>query len=157
MSTSPLEQILAPDRVRAGLDPVSRKQALEVASQLISQSVPELDSHELYQSLLARERLGSTALGQGVALPHGRLAGCSRLTGALLTLKQPIDFDAEDNQPVDLLMVLVAPEEASQDHLNTLAWLAEHLTDPAQVLALRNATGDEELFAAALASTGERP
>lgn len=157
MSTSPLEQILAPDRVRAGLDPVSRKQALEVASQLIGQSVPELDSHELYQSLLARERLGSTALGQGVALPHGRLAGCSRLTGALLTLKQPIDFDAEDNQPVDLLMVLVAPEEASQDHLNTLAWLAEHLTDPAQVLALRNATGDEELFAAALASTGERP
>src|SRR5690625_1591306 len=110
MSTSPLEQILAPDRVRAGLDPVSRKQALEVASQLIGQSVPELDSHELYQSLLARERLGSTALGQGVALPHGRLAGCSRLTGALLNLKQPIEFEAEVTQTVDIMIVFISPE-----------------------------------------------
>lgn len=155
MPTPPLAQILTPERTLSGAPASSKKRALEMAAQFISKDVTSLDPDDLFSSLLARERLGSTALGQGIALPHSRMKNCPQAIGALLTLQQPIDFEAADDQPVDILFVLIVPEEATQEHLNILAMLAEQFSDPTYARALRAATTSQGLFQAALGHSGD--
>ncbi|WP_455380356.1 PTS sugar transporter subunit IIA, partial [Acidihalobacter prosperus] len=99
----------------------------------------ELSSHEIFDSLLARERLGSTGLGRGVAIPHGRISGLTQTQAAFIKLTRGIDFDAPDQQPVDLLFALLVPEECTDEHLETLGRLAQLFSEPTTVQQIRGA------------------
>ena len=102
--------IITSGRIVTGVQATSKKRALEMASELLAGSNEALGQAEVFGALLGREKLGSTGLGHGVALPHGRLASCEQPVGALLVLAEPIDFDAVDGQPVDLLFAMLVPE-----------------------------------------------
>lgn len=116
----------------------SKKRLFETVSHHISNQKPELNSDDIFDALTARERLGSTGLGKGVAVPHCRLnRNDIECIGVLVQLEQPIDFDAPDQQPVDLLAFLLVSSEATQDHLDSLALIAGKLSDTDTRAALR--------------------
>ncbi len=102
----------------------SKKRALERVGELLATAAPNLSQEEIFEQLLERERLGSTGLGHGVALPHARLKGIEQACGVLVRLESGIDYDAIDGQPVDLLFGLLVPHDATQEHLQLLAKLA---------------------------------
>lgn len=137
---------LTPARTFKGSAGSSKKRVLEFIANFISQDNPDLDASELFKSLVNREKLGSTALGQGVAIPHCRMGGCTGMTGALLSLDEPVDFDSPDQQPVDLVFALLVPEEACDDHLQALAELAGRFNDPGLLHKLRQADSANALF-----------
>ncbi len=145
-----IESILAPRRTQCGLPGGSKKRALEHLAQAIAQDIPSLDADELFRSLIARERLGSTGIGHGIAIPHCRVKGCSGTIGALVTLDHGIEFDAIDGEPVDIMFALLVPEEAHDEHLQTLATLAQAFSDEAYRKTLRQARNNEMLYNSAL-------
>ncbi len=145
-----LEHILTPECTRNDMLAASKKRALEQASELLAEHYPALDAGQLLDALMARERLGSTAVGEGVALPHCRFEHCDRPVAALLRLQDPVDFEASDRRPVDLIFVLVVPAEANDLHLQILATAATAMNDPDYRSALRAATGDLALYDAAI-------
>lgn len=151
-----LEQILSADRCFARLDVGSKKRFLTTISERLAQRCPQLSSDAVYAALLAREQLGSTGIGNGIAIPHCRVKGCDRIIGALITLEEGIDFDANDNQAVDLLFVLVVPVEETDEHLRVLGGLARlfHQDDFCQLL--REATSDQELYEKAIHFSGQQ-
>ncbi|MFT3928715.1 MAG: PTS sugar transporter subunit IIA [Spongiibacteraceae bacterium] len=112
--------------------------------------VADLDADLLLQSLLARERLGSTGLGNGIAIPHCRLKNLDRVVGALITLAEPIDFEAVDGKPVDIIFLLLAPAQALQEHLNALAALADLFNRAEFRQGLRAATDSAQLYRTAI-------
>lgn len=124
-----LTDFLSIDRIACDVDAHSKKRVLEELSELIAHDQHSVSATEIFDSLLSRERLGGTGIGFGVAIPHGRLKNSSHTTAALIHLKNGIDFDAIDNQPVDLLFALVVPEQATEDHLKILALLAAMFQD----------------------------
>ncbi|EED35963.1 phosphotransferase system, nitrogen regulatory IIA protein [Luminiphilus syltensis NOR5-1B] len=130
----------------------SKKRIFELAAEQIAEVEPDLSDDDIYTQLLAREKLGTTGLGQGVAIPHCRVEGCAQPLGCLITLDQAIPFDAPDNVPVDLLFVLLVPLEATQEHLDILAELAGRFSDPAYCSALRNAHSSADLLDSAVHS-----
>ena len=132
------------------MDWPSKKRILASLSDHLARSNPLLDSDEICRGLMNREQIGSTGLGNGIAIPHCRVARCSEITGALVTLSRPVDYDAIDNNPVDLLFVLIVPEEESDLHVKTLAVIAEMLADPDFCLTLRTATANEDLYSIAI-------
>ncbi|HSS65659.1 MAG TPA: PTS sugar transporter subunit IIA [Gammaproteobacteria bacterium] len=142
MSKTPL---LIPNRARCHADITSKKRALEVLSELISGGHDDLTPRDVLNCLVSREKLGSTGLGHGVAIPHGRMIHVHSAVGAALTLRNGVDFDAPDGQPVDLIVGLIVPEESADEHLHILANLAEAFSDPESVRAVREATTPEEL------------
>ena len=123
----------------------SRKRALELACDLLAVNHTGLSARSLFDGLMSRERLGSTALGEGVAIPHCRL-DCPRILGAFLKLAEPVDYDAPDGQPVDLLFVLVVPPEETSAHLEVLATLARLFQDPENRQLLRSQSSDSALY-----------
>lgn len=133
-----LSDLLTQDAILPSLHAQSKKQVLQEvcasAARLTLRS-----EREIFDTLLQRERLGSTGVGQGVAIPHGKLKGLDRLVGVFARLARPVDFDALDDQPVDLVFVLLAPEGAGADHLKALARIARILRDPAMAQKLRTA------------------
>ena len=110
-------------------DCTSKKKILEQIAHLASEKLPHLSSADVLESLMNREKLGSTGIGEGIALPHSRLPHCEDTLGALFLLDEPIDFDSIDRKPVDLVFVLLVPEEATEQHLQTLSMLAENSTN----------------------------
>ena len=124
----------------------SKKRVLENLSHFLADRTTEIDSDELYQGLLARERLGSTGIGEGVAIPHCRMASCSKITGAFLKLEDPVDFDAIDTVPVDLVFALIVPEEQNDEHLQVLSAIAELLQNEEVRAELRRAPSAEHLY-----------
>ena len=120
-----LGDIFSPDRVCCDADASSKKKTLELLSELMSSAQGAPDSRVVADRLLARERLGSTALGHGVAIPHGRCANLSSAVAAFIKLREGVDFDAPDGEPVDLVVGLLVPEECTDGHLQLLAQLAE--------------------------------
>ena len=113
---------------------------------LVARDLPDLDAQDIFESLIAREKLGSTGFGNGIAIPHCRLAGCSAPISAVLRLDTAVDFDAIDGAPVDLLFVLLVPEAATDEHLELLRQIASML-DRAEVRErLRRAQSSEELY-----------
>lgn len=134
-----VSDILTAERTANGVPAGSKKRLLEKASSLIAQSDPNLGEGEVFESLLSRERLGSTGVGRGVAIPHGRLAGVERTVGAFVRLDEPVDYDAADGQPVDLLFALLVPESSTEEHLQLLATLAEMFSDDQLLKRLREA------------------
>lgn len=149
-----LERILSPECTRFDLLATSKKRALELASEVLSDHFPELDAGAVFDALLARERLGSTAVGDGVAVPHCRTDGATEPVAALLRLHEPVDFDAPDDAPVDLMFVLVVPAEENELHLKLLAGAARVLSDGGCRRALRSADTDTGLFEAAIGALG---
>ena len=125
-----LAAILPANQVLVGVDATSKKRAFEEAG-LLFESLHGLSRALVTDSLFARERLGSTGLGHGVAIPHGRIKGLKSPMAAIFQLAQPIGFDAPDEQPVQLLIFLLVPEAATQKHLEILSEIAELLSDGA--------------------------
>ena len=125
-----ITELLDPDRIACRQSCASKKRALEKLSQLLGAATPALTEGEIFDALVGRERLGSTGLGKGVALPHGRMPGLAQPLGAVLVLEEGVDFDAVDQQPVDILFALLVPEESTDEHLQILARLAELFSDP---------------------------
>jgi PTS system nitrogen regulatory IIA component len=123
-----LASILPVDQVLVSVDVTSKKRAFEEAG-LLFESLHGLSRALVTDSLFARERLGSTGLGHGVAIPHGRIKGLKAPMAAVFQLSQPIGFDAPDEQPVQLLIFLLVPEAATQKHLEILSEIAELLSD----------------------------
>ena len=139
-----LNSLLPADCVRSGVTANSRKAVLEWVADRLATVHPDTSSRSLFNALMERERLGSTGLGEGVAVPHCRL-DCSRLMGALLSLTRPVSFDAPDGRPVDLLFILIAPEDEPSAHLEALAAVAQVFGDPAERARLRKADSAEAL------------
>jgi PTS system nitrogen regulatory IIA component len=117
--------LLAANRVVVCDSIASKKRLLEQLSELLASSSPSLSSQAIFEALVNRERLGSTGLGKGVAIPHGRMAGLERPVCAFIRIKAPVDFDATDGQPVDLVFSLLVPEESTEEHLQVLSTIAE--------------------------------
>ena len=124
-----ITNLLTTERIACQQDLTSKKRVLEALSGLLSTSAPNLTEVDIFDSLLSRERLGSTGLGTGVAIPHGRMTGIDTPIGAVITLKNGVDYDAIDRQPVDLLFALVVPEASTDEHLQILATLARMFSD----------------------------
>lgn len=141
-----LSQVINVNRIKKGIDVLSKKRALEELSKLITQDQAQLNATEIFESLISRERLGSTGVGYGIAIPHGRIKNCKNLTGALIQLDQGVDFDAMDNQPVDILFALIVPEESTDEHLQVLALLASMFNDGNFRQKLRQSQNEEETF-----------
>jgi PTS system nitrogen regulatory IIA component len=141
----PLEEILTPDAVIASLRVNSKKQALQELSERAAM-LSGLAAREIFDALLQRERLGSTGLGDGIAIPHGKLAKCGRIFGIFARLERPIDFDALDGQPVDLMFLLIAPENAGADHLKALALISRVLRGGGLAAKLRATRDPSALF-----------
>ena len=141
-----ISEILSLDHTECCVSGVSKKRVLEHISHLIADTMSDIDADQLYLQFVAREKLGSTGIGEGIAVPHCRLAGCTKITGALLKLDDQVDFDSIDNQPVDLVFALVVPEEENDEHLKTLAAIAGLMQHEQNRIRLRQATTSESLF-----------
>jgi PTS system nitrogen regulatory IIA component len=141
-----LSEIINVNRIKKDVDVLSKKRALEELSNLITQDQTQLNTNEIFDSLISRERLGSTGVGYGVAIPHGRIKNCKQITGALIQLNQGIDFDAMDNQPVDILFALIVPEESTDEHLQVLALLASMFNDGNFRQKLRQSQNEDETY-----------
>ena len=141
-------------RIGCHYDASSKKRVLQEIAQLLASSTPGLDPAEVFEKLLERERLGSTGLGNGIGLPHARMAGVTQAYGALLQLNQGVDYDAIDDQPVDLVFGLLVPEEATDEHLQLLASLATRFSQQAVCSRLRDAEDSKQLLQQLLHSDG---
>lgn len=141
-----IADLLGRDGVIASLKASSKKQALQALATL-AVNLTGLHERTLFDVLLERERLGTTGVGHGVAIPHGRLKELKRLHGLFARLEQPIEFDAVDDEPVDLIFLLLAPESAGADHLKALARVSRLLRDQPTIARLRAATEAEALYA----------
>jgi PTS system nitrogen regulatory IIA component len=142
----PLENLLTPERTACQVPGLSKKRLFETLARIISEDQLSLTYDEVFSQLINREKLGSTGLGQGIAIPHSRIGNCTHPIGTLLTLAEPIDFDAPDGKPVDMIFALLVPEEATQQHLDTLAQIARLFSQADYCQALRAATDVEQLF-----------
>jgi len=144
---NPLANLLSVEQVLLDLEASSKKRVFEQAGMLFEARLG-LARSTIFDSLFAREKLGSTGLGQGVAIPHGRIKGLKQAVGAFLRLANPVPFDSPDGRPVDLLFVLLVPEQATEQHLQILSELAQRFSerpfreklqvapDPAAIVAL---------------------
>ncbi|MCO6411515.1 MAG: PTS IIA-like nitrogen regulatory protein PtsN [Thiogranum sp.] len=141
-----ISDLLSPDRVACRQDSSSKKRSLEILGKLLADALPEFTEGEIFNSLISRERLGSTGLGKGVALPHGRLQGLKQPIAAAVTLAESVDFDAIDGQPVDLLFALLVPEESTDEHLQILARLAEMFISPEFCNKLRDCDSGDQCY-----------
>ena len=141
-----ISDILSLERIDCNCSGASKKAALEALSGLISTSDSELAQLDVFDSLLARERLGSTGLGHGVALPHGRLDENGKTLGAFIRLTRGIDYDAPDQKPVDILFALLVPKDSTDEQLQILSKLAEKFSDPALLENLRSYSSPDQVL-----------
>lgn len=125
----------------------SKKRVLEEAAALLSSTIPGIEQEAVYERLLERERLGSTGVGHGVALPHARIDGLQRAHGAFLQLADGVDYDAIDDAAVDLVFALVVPLEATEEHLRLLAQLAAIFSDESLCMRLRQGQSEQDILA----------
>ncbi len=141
-----LESIIDRHSVLANVKAQNKKQLLGELSQALA-GIVAIDQRVIFETLLTREKLGSTGIGGGIAIPHGKVPTLNRVYGLLARLAAPIDFESVDGQPVDLVFVLLAPEHAGADHLKALAKISRLLRDPAVVAKLRGTQEAEGLYA----------
>jgi PTS system nitrogen regulatory IIA component len=141
-----ISEILSPERVINKTEVSSKKAALESLAGLISSADPSLTQSEVFESLVSREKLGSTGLGHGIALPHGRRHGGSRTIGAFMRLDTGIQYDAIDQKPVDLFFALLVPEKSTDEHLQILSKLAGIFSDSTVVNEIRECDSPDSVF-----------
>ena len=145
-----IKDILNAGCTRIDVPVSSKKKLLEYLGGLISEQLRGSTADDIFDRLLGRERLGSTGIGEGIAIPHCRLKECDKAFGVLLRLEQAIDYDAIDRQPVDLVFALLVPEEATDEHLQVLSMLARNFSQDEFRRALRNAPDANQLYLRAL-------
>jgi nitrogen PTS system EIIA component len=131
-----LADLIAPEAVYPSLKAKSKKQVLLELAQKAA-PLTGVDARDIFDTLLQREHLGSTGVGRGIAIPHGRLATLRNIVSVFARLDEPIDFEALDNEPVDLIFLLLAPEHAGADHLKALARISRLLREPSTIERLR--------------------
>jgi nitrogen PTS system EIIA component len=151
-----ISRLLPASNVLLDLPASSKKRAFEQAG-LLFENNQGVARAKVFDSLFARERLGSTGLGQGVAIPHGRIKGLKEAVAAFVRVAEPIPFDAPDGQPVSVMVFLLVPEQASQAHLDLLSELAQMLSDKAFRQSLLDAPTPEVVHAALTAWEPIRP
>ncbi|HEB85440.1 MAG TPA: PTS IIA-like nitrogen-regulatory protein PtsN [Gammaproteobacteria bacterium] len=141
-----LSDLLSEDRIACEAGAHSKKRALEALSQLLAQDQLYVTAGDIFDSLLSRERLGSTGIGYGVAIPHGRVKNTRQASGAFIRLAEGIDFDAIDQAPVDLIFALLVPEESTDEHLAILSELASLFNKQGFRDSLRHAGSKHEIY-----------
>lgn len=141
-----LEDIIKPDNVLCDVQARSKKHCLELLSELLTRSDPDLANEEVFELLVDRERLGCTSLGQGVAFPHCRVEGIDHSVGALVRLEAPVDFDSPDGEPVDIILGLLVPEQIDERLQEEISGIAEFLKNPGFLQALRDASTSGGLY-----------
>lgn len=139
-----LSDLVRPDRIFTDLKPNSKKQLLQQIARLGADATG-LDERVIFDSLNARERVGSTGIGNGFALPHDKFAGLSDFTVLFVRLSKPVDFDSIDDAPVDLVFVLLAPEGSGAEHLKALSRIARVMREPDMLTRLREARDVDQL------------
>lgn len=142
-----LGDLIGPDAVIPALAAKSKKQLIQCLAEKAAAQTG-LDERQVFDALLQRERLGSTGVGSGIAIPHAKLPGLTGIHGLFARLVEPIDFEAQDDQPVDLVFLLLAPEGAGADHLKALARIARLLREPGVASKLRASSDRAQLHAA---------
>jgi PTS system nitrogen regulatory IIA component len=142
----PLTDLVAHNAILPALKVTGKKQALHELSTRAAELTGQ-NERAVYEILLQRERLGSTGVGNGIAIPHGKLARIDRLFGLFARLERAVDFEALDGQPVDLIFLLLAPESAGADHLKALARVARLLRDPEIASKLRESRDADAIYA----------
>jgi PTS system nitrogen regulatory IIA component len=141
-----LNQVLSVERTFIDDFGASKKKVLQTLAERLSQTLSGVSDIELFDQLIARERLGSTGIGSGVAVPHCRLNGLTKPTAALVRLPKSVDFEAIDKAPVDLIFALIVPTDATDEHLQLLASIVERVNDPNSLRRIRNCVTSEALF-----------
>ena len=131
-----LADLIKPEAIYPSLKAKTKKQALQELAQRAA-VLTGVDAREIFDTLLQREHLGSTGIGRGIAIPHGRVAALRNIVSVFARLDEPIDFEALDNEPVDLIFLLLAPEHAGADHLKALARISRLLREPSSIEKLR--------------------
>ncbi|MEQ3633110.1 MAG: PTS IIA-like nitrogen regulatory protein PtsN [Alcanivorax sp.] len=152
-----IEDILTQERTLKAVPVTSKKKLLEqlaslVAENMATEHIGEASADDIYERLLGRERMGSTGIGEGIAIPHCRLLQCEQAMGVLLQLETPIDYDAIDGKPIDLVFALLVPEEATDEHLQILATLATNFSQESYRESLRNSPDSKHLYTRAIAN-----
>ncbi len=145
-----IDSILVPERTFSSIQTSSKKRAIEIAADLIARTEPACAAGEVYRGLIDREKLGPTAIGHGIAIPHCRLNNCTKTICALFRLSEGMDFGAFDDELVTLMFVLLFPGNEEADHLHTLAMLARRFESETYLKGLKLAKDDRELFEMAL-------
>nr|AAC46372.1 nitrogen regulatory IIA protein [Vibrio cholerae] len=140
-----LSEVLSLDCSKSAVQCSSKKRALEIISEIAALHTGQ-NATELFECMLSREKMGSTGIGNGIAIPHARMSDSENAVAVLLQCEEPIEFDSIDNRPVDLLFALLVPEDQCKEHLKTLACMAERLNDKQILKQLRNAASDQELY-----------
>ncbi|MFT6734023.1 MAG: PTS system nitrogen regulatory IIA component [Polaribacter sp.] len=138
-------QLLSPTSTQCCDKTTSKKKVLEKISEMMAEST-DCKEKLIYESLLSREKLGTTALGEGIAIPHARIKTCQCATAVFLLLDKPIDYDAPDGKPVDIIFSILVPENAGNAHLQHLAKIAKLLSDHQTISQIRHAHSDEALY-----------
>lgn len=151
-----IDDLLVPEAVIARLKVGSKKQALQELAKKAA-SITGLPERAIFDVLLERERLGTTGVGNGIAIPHGKLPELNRIVGVFARLDRPIDFDAIDEHPVDLLFLLLAPESAGADHLKALARVSRLFRDRVTCEKLRGTDKSDALYAILTSQTAATP
>ncbi len=141
-----ISEILSSDSILCGQTFSSKKATLEELSKLLANTDPSISYIEVFDCLVAREKLGSTGLGNGIAIPHGRLKGGKKTIAAFIQLQHGINYDAIDGAPVDLLFVLLVPEDSTNEHLKILALLAEMFSNSETLEQLRSETSIDGIY-----------
>ncbi|MFT5117161.1 MAG: PTS system nitrogen regulatory IIA component [Kiritimatiellia bacterium] len=143
-----ISSLLSPKSVLCLHNSSSKKRILEDISEHLGGQFPGINANTIFSALISREKLGSTGIGNGIAIPHCRIPECNKIIAMLITLEKSIDFDAIDSRPVDVIFVLLVPEDANENHLKTLAKIAETFSDEKILSSVRHATNNDELLQA---------
>ena len=141
-----LQDILTLDCTQCAVPASSKKRILEQICLLASEKMENCSASDLLDSILNREKMGSTGIGNGIAIPHGRLSDTDKVMAILLTTEKAIDFDAIDNKAVDIFICLFVPQDSAQEHLNTLQSIAQLFSDRKTAKQVRKCTSNLELF-----------
>ncbi|CAH0527204.1 PTS IIA-like nitrogen regulatory protein PtsN [Vibrio hippocampi] len=140
-----INEVLTLDCTKSAVQCTSKKRALEIISEIAAEHTGQ-NPTELFECMLSREKVGSTGIGNGIAIPHARMQDSDKAVAVLLQCQQPVDFNSIDNRPVDLMFALLVPDAQCKEHLNTLSCMAARLNDKTVLKQLRKAQSDQELF-----------
>ena len=143
-----ISDIISLDRTECAVDCHSKKRIFEVISEIAARENPSLALGDILASIVSREKMGSTGIGNGIAIPHGRIDGIDDILAVVVTSEEPIDFDAIDDRPVDIFFALLVPSEQTEEHLQTLSSIAQKLSDKEIVKTIRKATSKDQIIAA---------
>jgi PTS system nitrogen regulatory IIA component len=143
-----ISDIVSLDRTECAVNCQSKKRIFEVIGEIAVKQCPELELSDVLTSILTREKMGSTGIGNGIAIPHGRIDGIDEIIAVVVTSEEPIQFDAIDDKPVDIFFALLVPTEQTNEHLQTLSSIAQKLSEKSIVRALRGASTKDQIIEA---------